>query len=108
MVDLSLAFAVLRDLVPVSPPRSTLGTLRERDKSREFNTVRAVPIVPGAEHMGPPAEPLFCLVDVVERAAILEFDGGHFRAEAERLALSEFGLSTWDEIMIPGVGRAVA
>ena len=36
-------------------------------------------------------------VDLEERAAILEFDGGYSREEAERLAQIELGISTDEE-----------
>ncbi len=49
-----------------------------------------------------------CEHDVLERAAILEFDGGHCRVDADRLALAEFGLSSWDELGSPNRGRATA
>ena len=38
-----------------------------------------------------------CVHDVLERAAILEFDGGYDRTEADRLALSAFGFSASDD-----------
>jgi hypothetical protein len=46
--------------------------------------------------------------DVLERAAILEFDGGYTRAEADRLALTEFGFVSWDQFTLPPDERAAA
>lgn len=46
--------------------------------------------------------------DVIERAAILEFDGGHARADADRQALAEFGFASWSDFEAPGQGRAAA
>jgi hypothetical protein len=46
--------------------------------------------------------------DLEERAAILEFDGGHSRDEAERLALAEFGFQNWEQLDGLQAGRAAA
>ena len=42
--------------------------------------------------------PLDSWLEFEERAAILEFDGGYSREEAERLALVELGLTTNGDI----------
>ena len=42
-----------------------------------------------------------CVHDVLE-----EFDGGHSRTDADRLALAEFGLASYDQAAVPGAGEA--
>ena len=106
MPDLSTALAVLRNLKAVSPPNAALGTLREQEKQCEIKHVPGVPGVPAQDNHNAKARESFCAVDVAERAAILEFHGGHCRADAERLALAEFGLSDWTDFDPPSAGRA--
>ena len=47
-----------------------------------------------------------CVHDVLERAAILEFVGGYSRKDADRLALGEFGLASYDQAALPALRRA--
>jgi hypothetical protein len=89
MVDIAAALAVLENLK--SPLPAGTGTLGERENVRLNNSCPLVPDVPTTKR-------LIDLSDVLERAAILEFEGGHSRADADRLALAEYGLTGWDGI----------
>lgn len=41
-----------------------------------------------------------CPHDILERAAILEFDGGCPRDEADKIALAEFGFGSWEALAL--------
>jgi hypothetical protein len=47
-------------------------------------------------------------VDVIERAAVLEFGGGLSRWEADAISLTEYGLSPWEYFTIEQENNAVA
>ena len=55
-----------------------------------------VPVVPGER----PLLLIRAAADVLERAAFLEFCGGHDRAAADRMAVREYGLESWEALAL--------
>jgi hypothetical protein len=93
-----LQFGLSRGLLAVQPRARITDEIRNAIKSRRDDLVQLIE----AERRAP------CPHDILERAAILEFDGGYSRAEADALALAEFGLANWDELALPNAGMVVA
>lgn len=98
MVDLTPVLELLRRGENPANSRPQAGTGWEQAKILQSRNVPAVPSVPSP--IRPQTVP--SVVDVLERAAILEFVEGLSRAEADRLALAEHGCTRWDQLKIAG------
>ena len=93
---LGLHIGQIDGMLAVHPRELINNEIREAIKLRRDELLQIV------ENEGAPP----CPHDILERAAILEYDGGLARVEADQLALSEFGLSTWDDVKVPSAGVA--
>ena len=87
---LGLHIGQIDGILAVRPRELINNEIREAIKSRRDELLQIVEIE-GA----PP-----CPHDILERAAILEYDGGHTREEADALALAHFGFTSWNEVHI--------
>lgn len=85
-----LAFSMHGDKLVVEPRARITDVIRNTIRTLRDDFVRVI-----EAESNPP-----CPHDIGERAAILEYDGGHTREEADILALAHFGLSSWDELHI--------
>ena len=91
-----LQFSLSGCQLAVQPRARITHEIRNTIKSRRDELVQLVE----AEHRAT------CPHDVLERAAILEFDGGHSRDDADRLAHAEFGLTYGADLPAPSTGWA--
>lgn len=80
-----LQFGLSGGQLAVQPRARITDEIRNAIKSRRDELVQLVE----AERCLP------CPHDILERAAILEFDGCYSREEADALALAEFGFGSW-------------
>ena len=94
--SLGLHFSLSEDRLAVRPRDAISADIRAGITAHRNDLVQIIE----AESQPP------CIHDVFERAAILEFDGGHTRTDADHLARAEFGLSSWDGLASPSPGGA--
>ena len=85
-----LQFGLSGGQLAVQPRAHITDEIRNAIKSRRDELVQLVE----AERCLP------CPHDILERAAILEFDGGYSRDEADARALGGFGFVSWEALVL--------
>ena len=85
-----LQFGLADGQLAVQPRARITNEIRNAIKSRRDELVQLV-----VAERGVP-----CPHDVLERAAILEFEGGCPRDEADKIALAEFGFGSWEALAL--------
>ncbi len=85
-----LQFGIQDGQLAVRPRERITNEIRNTIKLCRDELVRLIEAEGGAP----------CRHDVLERAAILEFDGGYCREEADALAHAAFGFGSWEALAL--------
>ena len=94
--QLGLVFSCCAGQLSVRPRSMITSEIRATIKAHRDQVLRCIEAESSAA----------CEHKVLERAAVLKFDGGRSRANADRLALAEFDFSSWDELTAGSAGSA--